>query len=384
MNIDRPKICFIVSSPMTVSAFLTAQIRECTIYFDVWLVANSKNRDFLDNLNLNISFYHLNIQRKINPFLDLFCLVKLFFFFKNKKFDIIHSITPKAGLIGMLAGYFAKVPLRIHTFTGQVWANKKFFLRELLKSIDIITVRSATNILVDSASQRNFLLKNKIINSINSEVLAYGSISGVDLFRFTPNIDSKFQIRKELNIPKDAIILLYLGRLNRDKGILDLISAFTKIAADESKLWLLLVGPDEFSPSLKLNHLKQTLLKRIIRVGFTNSPEKYMCASDIFCLPSYREGFGTSVIEAAACEVPSIASRIYGLMDAVKDDDTGFLHPPGDIDSIIFLIKRLINHDLRIKMGKAARSRVELQFSQPLVTNAVITFYKRLILASKK
>lgn len=380
MKKQKPKVCFVVSSPMTVVAFLSAHLRECSKYFDVYVVANSINKLFLDDLNLDITFHYVKIERKINPVSDLFALFNLIRFFKKESFDIVQSITPKAGLLAMFAAVVSRVPIRIHIFTGQIWATKKGFWRFVLKSMDLMTARSATNILVDSSSQKTFLLKENVIISNKAEVLGNGSISGVDLKKFRPNQIIKENIRKEYKIPHEDLVLLYLGRLNRDKGIIDLVKAFIQLSKNNSQIWLMLVGPDEENIEFEIQKINIFNPARIVRAGFTNNPEQFLASADIFCLPSYREGFGTSVIEAAACGVPSVASRIYGLTDAVEDGVTGLLHPPGDVEHIAAAINILVmDKMLRHKMGRDARSRIESKFTQEVSTQALVMFYKKLL-----
>jgi glycosyltransferase involved in cell wall biosynthesis len=182
--------------------------------------------------------------------------------------------------------------------------------------------------------------------------------------------------RKELNIPQDATVLLYLGRLNREKGVLDLANAFAELAKREQSLRLLLVGPDEEGIYSEVKHICASCMEQIVRVGFTKTPDIYMKAADIFCLPSYREGFGSSVIEAAACGVPTVASKIYGLTDAVQDEITGLLHSPGEIIQITTTLNRLIaNKDSCRAMGLNARISAEIQFSQEHVTAAMRSYY---------
>jgi len=179
-----------------------------------------------------------------------------------------------------------------------------------------------------------------------------------------------------LGIPDSAVLLLYLGRLNRDKGITDLAAAFADLAPRQPNLCLLLVGPDEAGMQAEVRAACAAWLDRVRFVGFTDQPERFMAAADVFCLPSYREGFGSSVIEAAACGVPAVASRIYGLTDAVRDGETGLLHPPGDVANLVAQVERLaVDAALRQNMGEAAHERVLRDFSQARLTGALRAFY---------
>ena len=216
--------------------------------------------------------------------------------------------------------------------------------------------------------------------SENIRVLANGSIAGVDLRRFSPDAAIRKMYREKFNIPDNAIIYLFVGRLTKDKGIIDLINAFAKICDLKPDLHLMIMGPDEGGISNAVQELERQFPGHVHQTGFTNTPEEYMMTADVFCLPSYREGFGSSIIEAAAIGLPAIASRIYGVIDAVKDNITGILHEPGDIDGISNAMYNLAtNYDLRIRLGMAAREWVKDHFSEQSVTQAFLDFYDQQI-----
>jgi glycosyltransferase involved in cell wall biosynthesis len=234
--------------------------------------------------------------------------------------------------------------------------------------------------LVDSPSQRDFLLAEGVLDGGHAGVLADGSVCGVDGERFRPDANARALVRSELGVPDTAVLLLYLGRLNRDKGIADLAAAFVSLASRHPDLWLLLVGPDEEEMQARVRTACSAWLDRVRFVGFTDQPVRFMAAADVFCLPSYREGFGSSVIEAAACGVPAVASRIYGLTDAVREGETGLLHPPGDTATLATQIERLVGDaSLRRDMGGAARIRVLRDFSQARLTGALRNFYANVL-----
>lgn len=376
--LNRPKLCYIVSSPMTISAFLSPHINFCSSKFDIFIVANFHKVDFLNYTNVTV--LHLpTINRKINFYKDILALIALIKIFRKFNFDIIHSVTPKAGLLAQVAGWFVRVPNRIHTFTGQVWVNKSNPRRFFLKSLDRLIAMCATFTLVDSESQRDFLLCESVIDPIKSTVLNHGSISGVDVKKFQPNGAYRSAVRAELNIPDNALVLLFLGRLNADKGVLDLVEAYVNLAHKYPNLWLLLIGPDEQFLENKINDRSVDVRHRVVRIGYTDVPERYYNVADIFCLPSYREGFGTSVIEAGSCGVPAVASRIYGLTDAVVDQVTGLLHTVGNVSDLSRCLEQLLMDTyLRKKMGTAARERVDNCFQQDQITKSLSEFYQLL------
>lgn len=370
----KHRICFVVSSEITVTAFLANHIRALSKQYEVTVILNGINTNFLKELKIDASLVLLPISRKINLGTDLLCLCKLIWIFLNKKFLFVHSVTPKAGLLAMLASFIARVPNRVHTFTGQVWATKKGVARLLLKNIDCLISNLTTRAIVDSASQLEFLVNQDVIKPNKAVVFAHGSIAGVDLERFKPNLELRPIIRGELGIPEHCLILLFLGRLKYEKGVLDLVTAFNQLNVTDVEL--LLVGPDEDNLKMQMTNLGM-LNSHIHFIEFTMQPENYMAGSDIFCLPSYREGFGMVLIEAAATGIPSVASNIYGISDAVVNGSTGLLHEPKNINEIKACLESLITNDsLRKDMGDHALARVKDKFDSKLLTKAWVDFYE--------
>ena len=373
------KIAIIVNTPSIARVFLYHHISELTKKYKVTLITNTfnQNLNILDNLPKNIEIKPLRIERKIHLLKDLNALISLYKIFIDEKFDTIHSISPKAGLLSHIAGYFANIEIRIHTFTGQIWANKKGIFRKLFKLIDKLIVLLSNNILIDSHSQKKFLIKENIVKKENSYVLASGSLSGVDLDRFYPSKEVKKDIRKKLNININDIILLYVGRLNKDKGIIELLLSFKELRQKYKFLNLVIVGEDEINIDKKLKEILNNNQERIFLNKFSKYPEYFMMASDILILPSFREGFGSVVIEAGACQIPSIVSKIYGLNDSIIENETGLFFTPGNVkDLIIKIEKLLINKQLRKKMGKNSLIRSKKIFSNRLLTQALLNFYE--------
>lgn len=375
----KAAICFVVSIPLAARAFLGGQIKALSAHYAVDLAVNlAAGPDALGEIPAHARVIAVPIQRQVRWLADLAALVKLFRLFRRERYAAVSSITPKAGLLALLAATAARVPLRIHVFTGQVWATRRGWRRWLLKGADRLMARLATHVLADSQSQRAFMADEGIAPAEKIRVLGAGSICGVDGERFRPDAARRAMVRRELNIPEAAVVFLFLGRLNRDKGVLDLASAFA--ALDHPAAVLLVVGPDEAN-------LREAMMARLDRagerarfVGYTERPEDFMAAADVFCLPSYREGFGMVVIEAAACGAPAIASRIYGVTDAVEDGVTGLLHPPGDVATLRQAMALLaVDASRRAALGQAARERALRRFSAAAITAAWVDFYRQLL-----
>ena len=380
MNNARKKICIVATIPMSLNVFMKPHIAMLAEQYDVTLIANGTDEDFSALVGEHVRVITVDIARAVSLMQDLLALLRLFKIFKDARFDAVHSITPKAGLLAMLAALAAGVPIRIHTFTGQVWANKSGVVRWGLKALDKLIAKCATGLLTDSFSQRLFLINEEIVQKEKIVVLGHGSVSGVDVERFKPNLAAKQLIRSDLAIPEHAIICLYLGRLNPDKGVQDLAAAFASFAAHIPHAHLLVVGPDESGVSQVLQKTLINCSNQYHRIGFTNKPEDYMAAADIFCLPSYREGFGSVLIEAAAVGVPALASNIYGITDAVVNGQTGMLHEPKHVTQIAEYLQKLINdHALRQAMSARGTARAKELFATQVLVNAMHDYYAPLL-----
>ena len=353
------KLCFVVSSPATALAFLKGPMEVLAESYELHLVANTTHpQELLEELPIK-AVHVFPIERGIRPLHDLRCLIQVIRFFRHGDFDALHSVSPKAGLMAMLGGYFARTPLRTHTFTGQVWANKKGVFRFLLKAIDRLIARCATQVLIDGKSQRQFLVDEGVVDS-NAEVLGKGSICGVSLARFSPNSSIRAKRRKALGLSENEWAFMFLGRLNKDKGVIDLIQAFSELDQTEHTACLFLIGHDEEEIQARF----QSISNKIHFIPFEKKPEELLQACDTFCLPSYREGFGLSVIEASALEKPIICSDAYGLQDTIVKGETGLRHRVGAVAHLKEQLLWALQHPKEMRaMGKNGRVYVEENFT---------------------
>lgn len=370
------KICFITAVHGSAYSFLRDHMAALQKGYKVYYVCNEPD---VNNIMVSCDGYHcVNIQRKISLINDLKALWHLYKYFKAEKFDAVHSVTPKAGLLTSIAAFIARVPVRIHIYTGQVWANKTGFMKFLLKSMDRLISIFDTHILVDGEGQRQFLIKNRVVTAKNSRVLGSGSICGVNLERFNPSDEVRAEKRKELGIDDSKTVFVFMGRLNHDKGVYELLSAFDRLAAEREDVYLLLFGHDEENvrdtfqnyPNIKVGD-------NFCYYGATAEPQKMLQAGDVFVLPTYREGFGSSVIEASALGLPVICSDAYGVMDAMVDDVTGLRCKVGDVDSLYEAMLSLANDTkLQSKLGSNGRERVLKEFDGIRVTDNWLDYYR--------
>lgn len=371
----QPHICLVVSSPFTLNAFLGGHLDALGRIYRVTVIANLEDETIAPQVPAGCELLSIRIKREIAIGHDLAALWVLWRLFWRSDFDCVHSISPKAGLLTMLAGKAAGVKVRLHTFTGQVWATRRGASRVMLKCLDRLLAACATNVFADSTSQSNYLVSQGVVRAGKISVLGAGSISGVDTARFRPDATARANVRAGLGIDERSPVLIYVGRMKREKGIVELRHAFRKIRANFPEAHLVLVGPDEDQLLAPADAMRDT---HVHVVGYTTHVERYMAAADLLCLPSHREGFGSVIIEAAACGIPAVASRIYGLTDAIVDGETGLLHPKGDPDALYDVIAHLLAKPAAMaRMAQAARSRALRDFSASEIVGAWVAFYRK-------
>ena len=376
----KKKICFVVAVPITAHAFLKDHIRALSGKYDIYLAATIQSEEDVKGLSI-AGWKSIDIERGISLTKDFQSVWQLMRYFKMMKFDAVHSVTPKAGLVTALAGRLAGVEHRAHIFTGQVWATRKGIMRELLKSIDKIICHFDNHIFVDGKSQRAFLVKEGVLTENQADVFCNGSIAGVNSERFAPNKETRMDERNKIGINEDILTYIFLGRLNHDKGIGELYQAFNRLAKDVKDVFLLLVGYDEENFIGKLSDypcIKEGL--NFYYYGITKEPEKVLNAGDIFVLPTYREGFGSSVLEAACIGLPCICSDAYGVLDAYIDGETGLQCKVGDAESLYQCMKKLHDDKTLMKiMGEKSRLRALNDFSVKPISACWVSFYETIL-----
>lgn len=372
----KHSLVFVATTPFAVNAFLRTHLLGLAETYEVTLCVDTSAYPLVDDVSIAVTVRHIDIARKISPWQDLRAMFQLRRCFREIRPTTVHSITPKAGLLSMLAGILARVPLRFHTFTGQVWANKTGIGRFVLKGVDRLIALCASRVFADSASQCRFLEREGVVQRGGVTMLGQGSVAGVDLVRFHPDPAARAALRAETGAADGVPIFLFVGRLVRDKGVFDLVDAFAALNARRTQWELWMVGPDEDGLMATLRAEGERSGARIRWFGPTPTPERYMAAADVFVLPSYREGFGSVIIEAAACGIPTVAYRIDGVVDAIDADRTGCFVAKGDIGELAKAMERLGSAPETVgELGEAARQRAINDFSSSTVSAAWMAFY---------
>jgi glycosyltransferase involved in cell wall biosynthesis len=377
------KLIRISTVASTLDILLKGQIAFLNKYFNVKVISGEDIH--LENVRKRegVESFTVTMERHISPIKDLISLVKLYIVFRSEKPLIIHSVTPKAGLLCMFAGYLAGVPCRLHTFTGLVFPSKKGIMNWVLKNMDRLLCRFATHIYPEGEGVKRDLINNKITNK-PLKIIANGNINGVDSIYFSTNHFSERDneiLKDSLGIKKNDFIFIYVGRLVSDKGINELISAFIKVNAIHENCKLILLGPFEkrFDPLKKktLEYIENS--HDIINLGFREDVRPYYSISDVLVLPSYREGFPNVVIEAGAMQLPCIVTNINGSNEIIINEENGLIIPVKDEMSIFeSMCIFLTNNDLLQKCKNNSRQLVIERYDRNLVWNAILNEYKRI------
>ena len=334
----------------------------------------------------------LPMERRISPIKDFISLCKLIKVFKREKPDMVHSMTPKAGLLCMMAGRLTHVPVRIHTFTGLVWPTAKGLQRWILKMTDRITCSCATHIIPEGQGVLNDL-RTGGITSKELKVLGYGNVRGIDMTRFShrPEIIEKArQIRKN-----DVFTFLFVGRIVGDKGINELVEAFIRLHSEYNKVRLLLVGffEENIDPILPVTKTQIENTPSIIAAGEQLGDDliAHYAAADCFVFPSYREGFPNTVMEAGAMGLPCIVTNINGSREIITsniDDDNstvaikanGIIVPSKNVEVLYEAMKFIItNKEKREAMAANARPMIEKRFEQGFVRKCLYDYYEEIL-----
>ncbi|MEA5669843.1 glycosyltransferase [Pseudomonas sp. MH2] len=373
----KKKICIVATVPVALRVFMLEHICELSRFYDVTLMAKAESDEMDGVFDKSVRFVPLPIERKVSLLSDVRALWALYRFFANERFDCVFSIMPKSGLLSMIAAFLARVPNRFHMFTGQVWSTKQGLVRSGLKALDKLLAWCATHLLADSPSQRQFLIDQNIVKAQKISVLGKGSISGVDVDRFKPDPIAREKYRRELGIEPGDIVFLFMARLTHIKGILHLAQAFRRTFPFMPRAHLLVIGPDEDGIEEQLADELADCASRFHRVHYTYDPEGYMAAADVFCIPSFREGFSLATIQAAGAGLPAIASHIYGLSDAVEENISGVFHEPGNVGALSEALQKLyVDDELRMRLSRQACERAHGQFSQEFIVGEMVRFFR--------
>jgi len=382
-NKKPTKLCIVATVPMSIISFYGEQIDFLTDRGFEVTVITSPDREFDGRISRKARLVLIPMTRTISPWRDLVAFIKVFSCIRKGSFDIVQYSSVKAALLGSLSSWLCRVPVRLYLMWGLYFTGRYGLKREFLKYFDKMVCFFSTAVSPDSNGNMQVAVEEKLCPSSKLSVVGNGSANGIDLSRFDPQRlkEEGRIIRESLLIPPSAVVVGFVGRLCRDKGINELVRAFVDLSEQHPDLYLLLVGPQEADENEYDPHDAATLAghERIISVGYKDRPEEYLSAMDIFVLPSYREGFGIVNIEASAMELPVISTDIPGPRDSVLDGHTGILVPAKSVDPLREAIKTLYDDPhLRLKMGRAGREWAKC-FEQRLMWQLIYTHRQALL-----
>jgi glycosyltransferase involved in cell wall biosynthesis len=328
------------------------------------------------------------VEREIRPAKDLVSAFRLYRLLRELAPDIVNAGTPKAAMLGLLAARFARVSVRIYTLHGLRLETTRGLKRWVLKAAERLTSGCAQQVICVSQSLESEYLGQRLAAPGKTTVLGDGSANGVSLERFSRAAiggDRGRALRLQLGIGMTDFVIGYLGRFTRDKGIVDLYEAFARIAADGANVRLLLVGRFEDGDPLPEEYVERIRRHpKIVTVDFVSDPAPYYGVIDLLALPSFREGFPTIVIEAAAAGVPSVGYRVTGLVDAIVDGHTGTLVAVGAREALAAVLRRYLEDEhLRRQHGEAALARARSLFANTTVWSNLLSEYRRLLSSSR-
>ena len=325
------------------------------------------------------------MTRSITPFQDLKCLFKLIKIFRKEKPDIVHTHTPKAGLLGMLAAKFCGVKIRIHTVAGLPLMVEKGFKYRVLKFTEKLTYAAGNHVWPNSNSLMKIIIKKKLCKISKLQVIAKGSTNGVNINRFNKealNENVLHEIKERVNFSSDNKYLLCIGRLVKDKGIVELVHVFTQLQKSNESLKLILVGEYEAAldplPAATLHEIETN--PSIIHINWSNQVEYFMHIAGFFVFPSHREGFPNVLLQAGAMELPIICSKITGNTDIVTDKETGLIFESGNEAQMLQLLQyALANLQHMQSMAKQLQQQIKENYRQENIWQNLLQAYKTLV-----
>lgn len=378
---SRKKIIRSSTVPQSLETFCKGVLKELSEDYDV--IALSSPGEALDIVGSRegVRTIAVPMERHISVFKDLKSLFALVKVFRKEMPDMVHSMTPKAGLLCMMAAWMTRVPVRIHTFTGLVFPTSTGLKKRILMLTDRITCACATHVIPEGEGVKNDLINNKITRK-PLKVLGYGNVRGVDMEYYSrrPEVEGRSEVIRNDN----WFSFLFVGRIVRDKGINELVSAFSKLNAEYRKTRLFLVGDyeDKIDPvdASTKNEIRHNV--DIISVGRKTGNDllAYYAASDCFVFPSYREGFPNTVLEAGAMDLPCIVTDINGSREIIKDGFNGLIIPAHDEDSLYDAMKSILTDpDKRQALASVARHYIAEHYEQGFVRRCLYDFYEKVL-----
>ena len=373
----KKKVIRISTIPMSLDVLLQGQLRMLAEHYEV-VGVSSPGAD-LEKVEKREGIRTLAVpmERKIAPFKDLVSLIRLIRLFHREKPWMVHSITPKAGLLAMMAAWICRVPVRVHLFTGLVFPTTTGLKQKILMATDKLTCACATRVIPEGKGVKRDLEQFNI-TSKPLEIIGNGNINGIDLeyFARTAEVEEKAQAYRK----KDTTTFCFVGRMVRDKGINELVAAFEKLYQIHPDTRLLLVGPFEDALDPVLPETKRVIEQHaaIEWMGWQKDIRPFLAASDVFVFPSYREGFPNVVIQAGAMGLPCLVTDINGCNEIIEEGVNGCIIPSQDQQALYEAMEKLLDTELRETLRQQARPQIANRYERKALWKELLQFYRSL------
>ena len=365
--------------PASLENLLKGQLKMLSKYYNVLAVSSPGDDMETIEEREGVRTIAIPMERRISLIKDFISLIRLIVLFAKERPDMVHSITPKAGLLSMLAAWITRVPVRMHTFTGLVFPTATGKMQKLLIAMDRLTCFCATHINPEGEGVKRDLV-NYNITSKPLHIIANGNVNGIDLEYFdkTPEV-----VEKACSYKKEGTFTFcFVGHMVRDKGINELVHSFLRLYQKDERVRLLLVGPFEKELDPVLPEVEEHILHHpgICYMGYQNDVRPFLVASDALVFPSYREGFPNVVIQAGAMGLPAIVTDINGCNEIVLPDLNGVIIPSKDEQALYESMKYFASHPVEVeRMAANARPLIASRYEQRIVWNALLDEYKSII-----
>lgn len=381
---NKPKLLRITTVPQSLRSLLKGQLKFMSE--NGWeVIGVSTPNELLDEVSEveGIRTIGVNMTRTISPIQDLKSLFQLIRLIRKEKPQIVHTHTPKAGLLGMMAARICGVPHRLHTVAGMPLVVHTGVKRKILNATEKLTYACATRVYPNSYGLQEIILANKFIRKNKLKVIGHGSSNGIDTSEFDPELFGETQksaLRKELNIQPDEWVFVFVGRMVGDKGVNELVEAFVSLNAKNAKL--LLVGPLEadLDPLSEVTLAQMERQPDILSVGFQQDVRPYFGIADVLVFPSYREGFPNVVMQAAAMQLNCIVTDINGCNEIITQGENGWIVPVKEVEALKSQMQwSLENRDASKAMGLKSRKLMIEKYERKFVQQEILKEYERVL-----
>lgn len=380
----KVKLIRITTVPISLKILLKDQLRFMNQYFET-IGISSEGKELLEvKHDEGIKTIAVNMSREITPLKDFLSLLKMIRLLHKEKPTIVHTHTPKAGIIGMLASWIVRVPHRLHTVAGLPVMEAKGKKKLLLLKVEQLTYFCATKVYANSYGLKKYILDNHLTHKNKLKVIGHGSSNGIDTLYFdkTPHIikeSKKIKLQYHLD---NQFIFCFIGRIVKDKGVNELLYAFNKLSLSFNNIKLFILGSFEKTLDPISTQSYQILQnnKDIINLGFQNDIRPYLATSDCFVLPSYREGFPNVVLQASSMGISSIVSNINGCNEIIKDNENGLIIQAKDQEGLYEAMKKYLeDKELSKKLSLHSREEILQKYDRKEFYHSLLKEYNEVL-----